>query len=83
MSWLLVALIPGLLMLATFGLDRLEAGLARERTPARGVQRRPQPPPAVVQTLPADLDSDRLPTLRYVEHTINPEFRATRHANRV
>lgn len=28
MSWLLVAFIPGLLMLATFGLDRIEAGLA-------------------------------------------------------
>ncbi len=27
MSWLLVALIPGLLMLATFGLERLESGL--------------------------------------------------------
>ena len=27
MSWLLVAFIPGLLMLATFGLGRLEAGL--------------------------------------------------------
>lgn len=27
-SWLLVAFIPGLLMLATFGLDRLEAGLS-------------------------------------------------------
>ena len=27
MSWLLVAFIPGLLMLATFGLDRLEASL--------------------------------------------------------
>jgi hypothetical protein len=26
-SWLLVAFVPGLLMLATFGLDRLEAGL--------------------------------------------------------
>jgi hypothetical protein len=26
-SWLFVAFIPGLLMLATFGLDRLEAGL--------------------------------------------------------
>lgn len=26
-SWLLVALIPGLLMLATFGLERVEAGL--------------------------------------------------------
>ncbi|MGV0802403.1 hypothetical protein ABQF26_35860, partial [Mycolicibacterium elephantis] len=29
MSWLLVGLIPGLLMLATLGLDRLEAGLDR------------------------------------------------------
>ena len=27
MSWLLVVFIPGLLMLATFGLSRLEAGL--------------------------------------------------------
>ena len=27
MSWLLVAFVPGLLMLATFGLDRLESGL--------------------------------------------------------
>ena len=27
MSWLLVAFVPVLLMLATFGLDRLEAGL--------------------------------------------------------
>jgi hypothetical protein len=26
-SWLLVSFVPGLLMLATFGLDRLEAGL--------------------------------------------------------
>ena len=30
MSWLLVALIPGLLMLATFGLERLESGLQRD-----------------------------------------------------
>ncbi len=29
-SWLLVALIPGLLMLATFGLERVEAGLRRD-----------------------------------------------------
>ncbi|MGV0744192.1 hypothetical protein [Mycolicibacterium sp. XJ870] len=43
MSWLLVALIPGLLMLATFGLDRLEAGLTRERpvTKARSWPRIP------------------------------------------
>jgi hypothetical protein len=29
-SWLLVAFIPGLLMLATFGLQRIEAGLDRD-----------------------------------------------------
>ncbi|MDG4665228.1 hypothetical protein [Mycobacterium sp. 236(2023)] len=30
MSWLLVALIPGLLILATLGLERVESGLRRE-----------------------------------------------------
>ena len=33
MSWLLVAFIPGLLMLATFGLDRIEARLADDAEP--------------------------------------------------
>ena len=37
MSWLLVALIPGLLMLATFGLERLESGLARDTVSATDV----------------------------------------------
>lgn len=37
MSWLLVALIPGLLMLATFGLERVEAGLRRETISAADV----------------------------------------------
>ncbi|MDA4106625.1 hypothetical protein BHQ17_11005 [Mycolicibacterium holsaticum] len=37
MSWLLVGLIPGLLMLATFGLDRLEAGLRRDTVSATDV----------------------------------------------
>jgi hypothetical protein len=36
-SWLLVAFIPGLLMLATFGLGRLEAGLADDTLTARDV----------------------------------------------
>jgi hypothetical protein len=36
-SWLLVALIPGLLMLATFGLGRLEAGLVKDTVTARDV----------------------------------------------
>jgi hypothetical protein len=36
-SWLLVALIPGLLMLATFGLERLESGLHRDTVSATDV----------------------------------------------
>ena len=37
MSWLLVAFIPGLLMLATFGLDRLESGLVGDTVSADDV----------------------------------------------
>ncbi|MET0995563.1 MAG: hypothetical protein ABWY20_16420, partial [Mycobacterium sp.] len=37
MSWLLVAFIPGLLMLATFGLERLETGLNRDTVSATDV----------------------------------------------
>ena len=37
MSWLLVAFIPGLLMLATFGLERLEAGLEKDTVTATDV----------------------------------------------
>jgi hypothetical protein len=36
-SWLLVAFIPGLLMLATFGLERLESGLVENTLTARDV----------------------------------------------
>lgn len=37
MSWLLVALIPGLLMLATFGLERVESSLAGDTLSATDV----------------------------------------------
>jgi hypothetical protein len=37
-SWLLVAFIPGLLMLATFGLQRLEAGLENDTLTASDVE---------------------------------------------
>lgn len=37
MSWLLVVFIPGLLMLATFGLGRLESGLDRDTVSATDV----------------------------------------------
>jgi len=36
-SWLLVALIPGLLMLATFGLERIESSLRRDTISATDV----------------------------------------------
>ena len=37
MSWLLIAFTPGLLMLATFGLQRLEAGLENDTLTASDV----------------------------------------------
>jgi len=37
-SWLLVAFTPGLLMLATFGLERLEAGLEKDTVTASDVE---------------------------------------------
>ena len=37
MSWLLVALIPGLLMMATFALERLETSLSRDTVSATDV----------------------------------------------
>ncbi len=37
MSWLLVAFIPALLMLATFGLERLESSLNRDAVQASDV----------------------------------------------
>jgi hypothetical protein len=36
-SWLLVAFTPGLLMLATFGLERIEAGLGKDTVSATDV----------------------------------------------
>ncbi|KLI10031.1 hypothetical protein A5718_07735 [Mycolicibacterium conceptionense] len=75
MSWLLVALIPGLLMLAAFGLERLESGLAREPAPAPLTPR--------VKPMTIDLDSERLPTRYYEPQAINTGFRASRPVNRV
>ncbi|MDY6996774.1 MAG: hypothetical protein SW019_09270 [Actinomycetota bacterium] len=37
MSWLLVGLIPGLLMVATFGLQRVESSLSRDTVSAADV----------------------------------------------
>jgi hypothetical protein len=74
-SWLLVALTPGLLMLAAFGLERLESGLAREPAPQAAVPR--------VKPLTIDLESERLPTRYYEPQAINTGFPASRPVNRV
>ena len=55
MSWLLVAFIPGLLMLAAFGLARLEAGLENDTLTARDVAEfLEQAEPRDVRTLARD-----------------------------
>jgi len=103
---LLVAFIPGLLMLATFGLDRLEAGLddgtvsskdvtaMLEHAEADSVRK----PVAIHDATSPDtlpLRETRphkyakpepepcLPTRVYVHHRANPQFQATRQADRV
>ncbi|WP_396898396.1 hypothetical protein [Mycolicibacterium sp.] len=99
MSWLLVALIPGLLMLAAFGLDRLEAWLARESGPVSGpaaqpsradtretmdgLQRRLRQRHVAIETALGDLNVERLPTRLQTSCHPNPEFQETRYANRV
>jgi hypothetical protein len=107
---LFVVLIPGLLMLATLGLQRLEAGLDRDTVSATDVAKFLEQAKADdVNTLAQDgmtqaidslhrrlhdrdytadatvgrADPRRLPTRPYVHHRGNPEFRPTRHANRV
>jgi hypothetical protein len=107
---LLVVLIPGLLMLATIGLQRLEAGLDRDTVSSTDVAEFLEQAKADdVNTLAQDgmtraldslhrrlhdrdytldatadaADPPRLPTRPYVHHRGNPEFRPTRHANRV
>jgi len=75
-SWLLVALTPGLLMLAAFGLERLESGL--DRKPAAPATVIPRVKPVII-----DLDSERLPTRYYEPQAINTGFPASRPVNRV
>ncbi|WP_308170655.1 hypothetical protein [[Mycobacterium] fortunisiensis] len=70
-----MALIPGFLMLAAFGLERLESGLDREPTPAAAL-----PPPKPVTF---DMESEGLPTRYYEPQAINPGFPASRPVNRV
>ncbi len=80
MAWLLVAFVPGLLMLATFGLDRLEAGLRSDAAPAKPkenlLDRAPAPRPVME---PAAV----LPTRIHASAGLNTQFPATRQPNRV
>lgn len=96
MSWLLVAFIPGLLMLATFGLERLESSLCRDTVTAADVadfleRAAPVKPAAAVEARPEPIatpligfdDEPGLPTRIYRPSGANPQFQETRHANRV
>jgi hypothetical protein len=110
---LLVAFIPGLLMLATFGLERLETGLDRDTVSAADVadflaqaqadevltlaiegmpealdcmHRRLQERVSIDEPPRAHITVDDWPTLPtplYAYEGANPEFRPSRHANRV
>jgi hypothetical protein len=125
-SWLLVACVPGLLMLATFGLGRLESELARDTVSATDVDeflehaeavdvhtlaregmpealeylhrrqalRLADSPPSrpsigprhakpVFATDFGDRDEAGLPTRIRTHSHVNPQFRGTRHVNRV
>ncbi|MUL64775.1 hypothetical protein BOO86_09910 [Mycobacterium sp. CBMA 234] len=117
MSWLLVVCIPGLLMLATFGLSRLEAMLdtSKETYTAADVKAFldkvkaawSQPAESTSSTLPhrsaprfeepralaapspmrdnplGAFGEPELPNLAHPRYGGNPQFRETRHANRV
>jgi hypothetical protein len=67
-SWLLVAAIPTLLMLATIGLERIEAGLNHAAAAAAEVT--------------AFLDHAEA-NAGYAATRANPRFRTTQQANRV
>jgi hypothetical protein len=82
-SWLLVAFVPGLLMLATFGLERLEAGLD---TADGATVRRDVGTGLLERTPPARREPpefDGLPTRLATSSLGNPQFPATRQPNRV
>jgi hypothetical protein len=82
-SWLLVAFIPGLLMLATFGLERLEASLETDdtttlrRNVGTDLLERKRPAPREPQAFTG------LPTRLAAADESNPQFPATRQPNRV
>jgi hypothetical protein len=91
-SWLFVALVPGLLMLATFGLDRLEGRLNHEAVGATEVAEfLAQARPGDMRTLARDgmpealdcFQRRRLRDAQPMRVKANPQFRQTRHADSV
>jgi hypothetical protein len=66
-TWLLVAFIPGLLMLATFGLDRLEAGLDTDTISADDVA-------AVLEQAKADCAKAPIPVNHDPADDFDPRF---------
>jgi hypothetical protein len=72
-SWLLVALIPGLLMLATFGLERIESGLNSDTVSAIDVAEFLHQAEAVdVNTLARDGMGHALDRLQQRRHAREP-----------
>jgi hypothetical protein len=68
-SWLLVTLIPGLLMVATFGLQRLESSLNRDTVSSTDVAKFfERAEPSDVSTLARDGMSRALDGLRQRQH---------------
>jgi hypothetical protein len=87
-SWLFVGLIPGLLMLATLGLQRLESMLNRGCVGAADVAEfLAQAEPRDMRTLARDGMPEALDCLRRrrlgIKEMANPQFRQTRHADSV
>lgn len=93
MSWLFVAVIPGLLMLATFGLQRVESRLNRDCVGATDVaeffaQARPADMRALARDgLPVAWDGMQRRRAAAVDEPVptaaNPQFRPTRRADSV
>ncbi|WP_445167384.1 hypothetical protein ACTXG7_26855 [Mycolicibacterium sp. Dal123E01] len=99
MTWLLAVCVPGLLMLSTFALQRVEEALRvdlnttdevteyLERVAKPAVT--PAPPRAEITQrrpeVPSLLSHDEpgLPTRSYVHAGPNPQFHRTQYANRV
>ncbi|MEZ0357202.1 hypothetical protein [Mycobacterium sp. ENV421] len=99
MTWLLAVCVPGLLMLSTFGLQRLEEALRVDRTaadevteyleraattPAAQVAPHAEPASGRAETpVRRSDDEPGLPTRSHAYPRPNPQFHRTQYANRV